>query len=92
MLDDGLLDVSTIDALDAAATAELVPLVPGGEHVALPQVRCARGRRVVVERTDGRPLVAEFDGEVWDAAGPRLTVEVLPRALRVLAPLTAPCG
>ena len=40
--------------------------------------------------------MAEFSeplrGEVWDAAGPRLTAEVLPRALRVLAPLTPPCG
>jgi diacylglycerol kinase (ATP) len=92
VLDDGLLDVSTIPALDEAATAALVPLVPTGEHVRLPQVRSGRGRRVEVVRTDGRPLLAEFDGEVWDAAGSRLTVEVLPRALRVLAPLTPPCG
>ncbi len=91
-LDDGLLDVSTIAALDAAAAAALVPLVPTGDHVRLPQVRSTRGRRVEVLRTDGRPLQAEFDGEVWGTAGPRLTVEVLPRALRVLAPLTPPCG
>ena len=84
VLDDGLLDVSTIDALDAAAVAELVPLIPAGTHLARPDVRYARGRRVVIERTDGHPLVAEFDGSVWDAAGSRLTIDVLPSALRVL--------
>jgi hypothetical protein len=44
-----------------------------------------------VERTDGRPLVAEFDGSVWDTAGPRLTVDVLPNALLALAAADGPC-
>ena len=55
-------------------------------------VTYSRGRRVVIERTDGEPLVAEYDGDVWQAAGPRLTVEVLPGVLRALAPLHPPCG
>jgi diacylglycerol kinase (ATP) len=84
VLDDGLLDVSTIDALDAAAVAELVPLIPAGTHLGRPDVHYARGRRVVIERTDDHPLVAEFDGSVWDAAGHRLTIDVVPSALRVL--------
>ncbi|MCW2633957.1 MAG: vlmJ [Blastococcus sp.] len=87
VLDDGLLDVNVIAALDHATVAELLPLIPEGTHLGRPDVRYARGRRVVVERTDGRPLVAEFDGSVWDAAGPRLTAEVLPGALRTLAVL-----
>jgi diacylglycerol kinase (ATP) len=85
VLDDGLLDVNVIAALDNAAVAELLPLIPEGAHLGRPDVRYARGRRVVVERTDGRPLVAECDGSVWDAAGARLTAEVLPGALRTLA-------
>jgi diacylglycerol kinase (ATP) len=85
LLDDGLLDVSTIDALDPAAVAELVPLMPAGRHLGRPDVRYARGTSVIVERTDGMPLVAEFDGSVWDAAGPRLTVEIVPNALLALA-------
>lgn len=84
VLDDGLLDVSTIDALDTTAVAELVPLMPSGLHVRRPDVHCTRGRKVVIERTDGQPLVAEFDGSVCDAAGPRLTVEIVPQALRAL--------
>jgi diacylglycerol kinase (ATP) len=92
VLDDGLLDVSTIAALDATALRHVLPLIPTGEHLARPEVRYARGRSAVIERTDGAPLVVEFDGEVWDAAGPRLTVDVLPAAVRALVPAVAPCG
>jgi diacylglycerol kinase (ATP) len=92
LLSDGLLDVSTIAALDSAAVAEVMPLMPTGEHLSRPEVRYSRGRRVVIERTDSEALVAEFDGDVWDAAGSRLAIEIVPEALRVLAPVTAPCG
>ena len=92
LLDDGLLDVSVIAALDGAALAELVPLIPTGEHLARPEVGYARGRRVEIARTDGAPLVAEYDGEVWTDAGPRLTAEVVPGALPVLAPRRPPAG
>lgn len=92
LLDDGLLDVSTIAALDAEAVQTLVPLVPGGTHLSRDEVTYARGQHVVIERVDGQPLIAEYDGDVWDAAGSRLTIEVLPRALRALAPLHPPCG
>jgi diacylglycerol kinase (ATP) len=84
VLDDGLLDVCTIDALDSAAVAEVLPLIPTGRHLGRPEVRYARGRTVVIERTDGRALVAEFDGSVWDAAGSRLTVDIAPNALLAL--------
>jgi diacylglycerol kinase (ATP) len=92
VLDDGLLDVSAISALEPAAVSELVALMPTGQHLGRPYVRYGRGGRVVVERTDGLPLVAEFDGSVWDAAGPRLTVDVLPGALLALAATDGPCG
>lgn len=92
VLDDGLLDVSTIDALDAAATGELLPLMPTGAQLGRPDVRYTRGRAVVIERTDGRPLVAEYDGCVWDEAGPRLTIDIRPRALRAIGAADHPCG
>ena len=85
LLDDGLLDVCTIDALDSATVAELVPLMTTGQYLGRPDVRYARGTSVIVERTDGLPLVAEFDGSVWDAAGSRLSIEIVPDALRALA-------
>jgi diacylglycerol kinase (ATP) len=84
VLDDGLLDVSTIDALSSGAVAELLPLMATGQHLGRPDVRYARGRTVVIESTDDRPLVAEFDGSVWDAAGSRLTAEIVPNALLAL--------
>jgi diacylglycerol kinase (ATP) len=92
VLDDGLLDVSAIAALEASAVDELVALMPAGQHLDRPYVRYGRGSRVVVERTDGQPLVAEWDGSVWDSAGPRLTVDVLPNALLAVAAADGPCG
>jgi diacylglycerol kinase (ATP) len=91
ILDDGLLDVSSIDALNPAAVAELLPLMAAGQHLDRPGVRYARGASVIVERTDGLPLAAEFDGSVWDAAGSRLTVEIVPDALLALAATDGPC-
>lgn len=91
LLDDGLLDVSTIDALSPAAVAELVPLMASGQHLGRPDVRYARGTSVIVERTDGLPLVAESDGSVLDAAGSRLTIEIIPNALLALAATDGPC-
>jgi diacylglycerol kinase family enzyme len=85
VLDDGLLDVCAIDALDPAAVAELVPLMATGRYLGRPGVRYGRGTSVIVERTDGLPLVAEFDGSVWDAAGSRLSIEIVPGALLALA-------
>jgi diacylglycerol kinase (ATP) len=92
VLDDGLLDVSTIEALDAAGAAELLPLMPTGGQLGRHNVHYARGRTVVIERTDGRPLIAEYDGSVWDAAGARLTIDVRPRALRAIGAADRPCG
>jgi len=92
VLDDGLLDVSTIGALDAAAVADLAPLMPMGQHIGRPEVTYGRGHNVVVERTDGQPLVAEFDGTVWAGAGARLTIDVLPAALAAMAASDAIAG
>jgi diacylglycerol kinase (ATP) len=85
LLDDGLLDVCAIHALNPAAVAELAPLMATGQYLGRPDVRYARGTSVIVERTDGMPLVAEFDGSVWNAIGSRLSVEIVPGALRALA-------
>jgi diacylglycerol kinase (ATP) len=85
LLDDGLLDVCAIGSLNPAAVAELIPLMATGQYLGRPDVRYARGTSVIVERTDGLPLVAESDGTVWDAAGSRLSAEVVPGALLALA-------
>jgi diacylglycerol kinase (ATP) len=92
LLDDGLLDVCVLGPLDGAAVLEVAGLLADGTHLDRPEVSYGRGRSVVLERTDGRPLLVEHDGEVWDGAGDRLTVEVLASAVRVLAPVLPPCG
>jgi diacylglycerol kinase (ATP) len=83
VLDDGLLDVSTIGPLSGELTDQVAATIATGDHLDLPGVTYARGREVVVERTDGRQLVAELDGTVVDV-GPHLTATVLPGALNVL--------
>jgi diacylglycerol kinase (ATP) len=91
LLDDGLLDVCAIDALTPAGIAELAPLMATGRYLGRPGVRYARGTSVIVERTDGLPLVAECDGSVWDAAGSRLTIEIVPNGLLALAAADGSC-
>jgi diacylglycerol kinase (ATP) len=46
-----------------------------------------RGRQVRIERTDGRPLWFEHDGEVLPLGPAEYTVDVVPAAVPVL---TAP--
>jgi len=92
VLDDGELDICVIGALAGSAVAGVADLVPSGGHLSRPEVLYQRGRRVSLERTDGQPLVAEFDGEVWAGAGSTLTVEILPGALRALAGRDRPAG
>jgi diacylglycerol kinase (ATP) len=82
ILDDGLLDVCVVGAEVAPAT---VPeLLREGRHLSEPGVVYRRGRRVVIERTDGLPLCLEHDGELVAGAGSRVTLTVLPAALPVL--------
>lgn len=81
--DDGLLDVCVLGTeLDPA---QALTLARNGEHLGQPGVAYGTGRSILVERTDGRPLPFEHDGEV--AADPResFTVEILPRALPVIS-------
>jgi diacylglycerol kinase (ATP) len=84
-LDDGLLDVCVIDALTLEQWQELGQLLPAGDHLDRPEVTYAQGRRVELERTDGADLVVEHDGDPRPA-GARLTLEVVPAAVPVLAP------
>ncbi|WP_416971076.1 diacylglycerol/lipid kinase family protein [Streptomyces sp. 4F14] len=84
VLDDGLLDVCVVGT--ALPLRELPALSRDGGHVGREGVVYARGRSVVVERTDGHPLVFECDGDVLDPPRERFTLDVRPGALRVAAP------
>jgi diacylglycerol kinase (ATP) len=82
-MDDALLDVLVLEPISRAQFVRLFPRVYSGTHVRHPRVKLARARRVRV-RADG--VVGYADGERF---GPLpLDCEVVPGALRVLAPAT----
>ncbi len=78
-LDDGLLDVAVVRPMSRIGFLRLFPRVYEGSHVRDPRVVVHRARRVRIEG----PVVAYADGE---RVGPLpVDVEVVPKALRVLA-------
>ncbi|MFL6121616.1 diacylglycerol/lipid kinase family protein [Actinophytocola sp.] len=81
--DDGLLDVCVLGG--EHSVAEMMELTRTGAHLSRPGVVYERGRRVRIERTDGRPLWFEHDGEVLPLGPTEYTVDVVPAAVPALA-------
>lgn len=81
LMDDGLLDVVSIDPMGKLELIRTFPKLRTGSHVDHPKVHHYRGRTITVAAPG---IVAYADGERM-AALP-LTVEVVPGALRVLVP------
>ena len=81
-LDDGLFDVLLVEPLSRVSFLRIFPRVFKGTHVTDPRVRIERAKKVRVE-ADG--IVAYGDGE--RIAALPIDVEVVPGALRFLAPL-----
>jgi diacylglycerol kinase (ATP) len=81
LVDDGLFDVLTVKPLSRVAFLRIFPRVFAGTHVTDPRVRIQRAKKVRIE-ADG--IVAYGDGE--RIAPLPIDVEVVPGALRVLAP------
>jgi diacylglycerol kinase (ATP) len=79
-LEDGLLDVVLIKPVSKLELVRTYPKLFTGGHVHHPQYERHRVKRVTVAAAD---VVAYADGERFGALP--LTVEVVPRALRVLA-------
>ncbi|MBT2381578.1 diacylglycerol kinase family protein [Streptomyces sp. ISL-111] len=84
VIDDGLLDVCVVGG--PMGVRELAGLTRDGSHIGRPGVVYERGSRFVVERTDGRQLSFEHDGELCTGEASRYTIDVLPAVLPVLAP------
>jgi diacylglycerol kinase (ATP) len=80
-IDDGLLDVVIIKPMSKVELVKTYPKLYSGRHVTHPQYEHHRVRSVTVAAPG---VVAYADGERLGALP--LTVEVVPRALRVLAP------
>jgi diacylglycerol kinase (ATP) len=81
-LDDGLADVMILHELSTIEFLKVFPKVFSGSHLGHPAVEVLRGREVTLE-ADG--IVAYADGERF--APLPITVEVVPGALTVLAPV-----
>ncbi len=79
--DDGLFDILILHQISIPAFLKVFPRVFRGTHVRHPRVEILRGRRVRLE-ADG--IVAQADGERF--ARLPIEVEVVPGALRVVAP------
>ncbi len=80
-IDDGMLDVVIIKPMSKVELVKTYPKLYSGRHVTHPQYEHHRVRSVTVAAPG---VVAYADGERLGALP--LTVEVAPRALRVLAP------
>jgi diacylglycerol kinase (ATP) len=81
LLDDGLLDVLVVQPLGRFAFMRIFPRVFSGTHVTDPRVTIYRAKRILIEAYG---VVAYADGE---RVGPLpIDIEVVPNALRVLAP------
>lgn len=82
--DDGAFDVVIIGGAPKNRMLADMKLLYAGEHIANPNVRVLRGRKVVaapVAETRGRAVLIETDGE--SAGRLPATFEILPRALNL---------
>jgi diacylglycerol kinase family enzyme len=87
-LDDGLLDVVIFNGVGPSYSFRHLLSILGGRHLRDPSVRFLRGKRVIVH--SAKPWPVQIDG---DPAGKTPSVfQVIPRALRVLVPPTAPAA
>lgn len=84
-VDDGLLDVLIVQKLGRLSFLRVFPRVYKGEHISDPRVSITHAKHVIV---DADNIAATADGETL---GPLpAEIEVVPGALLILAPLTAP--
>jgi diacylglycerol kinase (ATP) len=82
---DGLLDVCVVDDMSPFRKAVVARRILRGEHVGQAEVAMRRSNRIEIGVDGTSPLFFQVDGELREAGGDRLTVEVLPGALRVVA-------
>lgn len=81
-LDDGLLDVCVVPYMSRLELLRWVPRACRGEHLRHPRIRYFQARKVALRAASHLELFG--DGEFLQALP--ATIEVMPRALRVIAP------
>ena len=82
-IDDGVLEVALVEKLNPLQVAAALPRIVAGGTLPESRIRRVRGTRVVLS-TD-RQCFFHGDGEIF---GPTpVEIEVIPRAIRILAPI-----
>ena len=83
-LSDGRLHACAIGNTPAFTRLSLFNAAPKGKHVKSPHVEMRQSARFSVRFSE--PPKYEVDGELWQAEGAEVTVEVVPGALPVVVP------
>lgn len=81
---DGLLDVCAIRDVSPIKRLKLFYMAGTGKHIKSQFVHTGQGKHFKVGFD--KPPKYELDGEVWQAHGPEVTIEVVPQALRMIVP------
>lgn len=88
-LDDGLLDICVIDAVNRLTIYRRLPRFVSGTHVSLKEVTMCRASDLELEFLE--PVLTQLDGDVLpDPTLRRFRLEVLPSALAVRTPAGQP--
>jgi diacylglycerol kinase (ATP) len=87
-LDDGLLDVVIFSGVGLAYTLRHLFSILGRRHLLDPSVKFMRAQSVMVDCA--RPWPVQIDGDPFGSTP--MTFQVIPRALRILVPATAPAS
>ena len=83
-VEDGLLDACAIRDTTPLGRAKLFRMAEKGRHVRSRHVRVHQSRRFTVRAE--QPPKYEVDGELWQADGPDVVIEVVRGALRIVVP------
>lgn len=83
-INDGLLDVCLVDQISVPRVLQVMPKTFSGKHVNEPEVTMCRSKKITIEATESLPVQA--DGEILSTTAIAMTVEVLPNALKIIAP------
>lgn len=83
-VDDGLLDICLIEEISTLGVLRLIPRVMQGNHQRQSGVKFEKGKSITVSAS--HPICVHADGEILGTDIPRLRIDVVPNALKVIVP------
>jgi YegS/Rv2252/BmrU family lipid kinase len=81
-MDDGLFDLMVAQSVSRPTILRMIPKLMNGTHINESIVRMYRAQRVVIE--SDAPLVVETDGEIPYLDAHHLTLDILPKKVRLI--------